>query len=185
MKGDELCSDAGLTPSRLPLSTLLAAYAVVLAVMGALDAVWLGWLAIDFYRRELGSLMTDSVRVLPAAVYYLGYPLAVVYLALTPRPSNWRSAALRSAVLGMAAFGVYDLTNLSTLRGYSVAMTVVDMLWGSFATMLGGSAAYAVVISRSKRRRARSRCRHRRPPAMRPACRSPRPPGGRWPCRLR
>jgi uncharacterized membrane protein len=141
-----------MTSFRTPLATFLAAYAVVLAVMGALDAVWLGWLALDFYRRELGPLMTDSVRVVPAAIYYLCYPLAVVYLALTPQPANWRSAALRSAVLGMAAFGVYDLTNLSTLRGYSVAMTVVDILWGTFATMLGGSAAYAVVISRSKLR---------------------------------
>ncbi len=131
--------------------TFLAAYGVVLAVMGALDAVWLGWLAIDFYRRELGALMTDSVRVVPAALYYLGFPAAIVFLALTPKPGSLGSAALRSAVLGTAAFGVYDLTNLATLRGYSVSMTIADMAWGTFASALGGCAAYLLVIAKRPR----------------------------------
>ena len=131
--------------------TFLAAYGVALAVMAALDAVWLGWLAIDFYRRELGALMTDAVRVVPAALYYLAYPAAIVYLALTPRPQSLRRAALRSAVLGLAAFSVYDLTNLATLRGYSVLLTVVDMAWGTCASALGGAAAYALVIARRSR----------------------------------
>ena len=140
-----------MTAPRLTLIQCLAAYAVVLVVMGALDGLWLGWLASAFYKQELGPLMTDSVRVVPAALYYLLYPVAIVALALTPRPATLGSAALRSAVLGAAAFGVYDLTNLATLRGYSVSMTVVDMLWGTFATTLGGGAAYALVIARAKR----------------------------------
>jgi len=140
-----------MTSTHSSPKTFFAAYAVALVVMGALDAVWLGWLAIDFYRRELGPLMTDSVRIVPAALYYLLYPVAIVVLALTPRPASLGSAALRSAVLGAAAFGVYDLTNLSTLRGYSLSMTVVDMLWGTLATALGGSAAYALVIARARR----------------------------------
>jgi uncharacterized membrane protein len=130
------------------LSSFLYAFGVALVVMAALDAVWLGWLAKDFYKQELGPLMTDSVRVLPAALYYLLYPAAIVFLALLPPPASLGAAALRSAVLGLTAFGVYDMTNLSTLRGYSVTLALVDMAWGTFATALGGSAAYALVISK-------------------------------------
>jgi uncharacterized membrane protein len=140
-----------MTPSRISLPTFFAAYAVALVVMGALDALWLGWLALDFYKRELGPLMTDAVRVVPAALYYVGFPMAIVYLALNPAPATLREAALRSAVLGLAGFGVYDLTNLATLRGYTVLMTVVDMAWGTFASTVGGSAAYALIISRRPR----------------------------------
>ena len=132
-----------LTPARF-----LAAWLVAFVVMSALDAVWLGWLAIDFYRRELGPLMTDSVRIVPAALYYLLYPAALVFLALMPAPRSLGQAALRSAVMGLAAFGVYDLTNLATLRGYSVAMTLVDMAWGTFASAAGGAAAYGLVLRR-------------------------------------
>ena len=48
---------------------------------------------------------------------------------------------------GLAAFGVYDLTNLATLRGYTVLMTVVDMVWGTFATALGGGVAYRLIMA--------------------------------------
>ena len=138
--------------SQRPLTVLrfAAAWGVALIVMGMLDALWLGWLALDFYKTELGPLMTDSVRVVPAALYYLLYPAAVVALALTPLPGNWRIAALRSGGLGLTAFGVYDLTNLATLRGYTVTMTIVDMTWGMFATVAGGVAAYLVVLNRSR-----------------------------------
>ena len=136
--------------TRLTLIRFLAAYGVALVVMSALDALWLGWLATSFYQEQLGALMTDSVRIVPAALYYLGFPLAIVYLALMPSASLGE-AVLRSAVLGLAAFGVYDLTNLATLRGYTVLMTVVDMAWGTFATALGGAAAYHVVVARDAR----------------------------------
>ncbi len=134
-----------LTPARF-----FAAWGVAFLVMGTLDGLWLGWLALDFYKREMGVLMSDSVRVPPALAYYLLYPAAVVFLALTPRPATLRMAALRSAALGLAAFGVYDLTNLATLRGYTVTMTLVDMAWGTFATAAGGSAAYRWVLARSR-----------------------------------
>ena len=134
---------------RLTIARFLAAWGAALIVMGMLDGLWLGWLALDFYQRELGGLMTDSVRIVPAALYYLFYPAAVVFLALTPTPASLGAAALRSGALGLAAFGVYDLTNLSTLRGYSLTMTVVDMAWGTFATAAGGSAAYRWVLARA------------------------------------
>jgi len=135
-----------MSAQRLTLIQFLAAYAVALVVMGALDGIWLGWLAKSFYREQLGALMTDSVRIVPAALYYFGFPLVIVYLALMPAASLGE-AVLRSAVLGLAAFGVYDLTNLATLRGYTVLMTVVDMAWGTFATALGGGVAYRLVMA--------------------------------------
>lgn len=137
-----------MSVQRLTLTHFFVAYAVALVVMGALDGVWLGWLAKSFYQEQLGALMTDSVRIVPAALYYFGFPLVIVYLALMPS-ATLGEAVLRSAVLGLAAFGVYDLTNLAALRGYTVLMTVVDMAWGTFATALGGGAAYRLVIARA------------------------------------
>ena len=136
------------TPA-LTTRQFFATYAVTLLVMLALDGLWLGWLANDFYRQELGPLMADTVRKLPAALYYLGFPAAIVFLALNPRPASLGSAALRCAVMGLAGFGVYDLTSLAIIRGYSVTMTVVDIAWGSFASTMAGSAAYVLVLSKA------------------------------------
>lgn len=48
--------------------------------MGALDGRRLRWLARGFwfYRREPGAPVTDSVRVVPAALYFPLYPAAVI-----------------------------------------------------------------------------------------------------------
>ena len=49
-------------------------YGTALLVIGVLDALWLGFIARDFYKREIGALMADTVRLGPAAVFYFGYP---------------------------------------------------------------------------------------------------------------
>ena len=135
-------------PLRLSAAQFGLAYAVVLAVVVALDMIWLGVLARDLYKREMGSLMTDSVRVVPVAMFYLLYPLALVYLALFSSPAGWGEALLRSAVLGLAAFGAYDLTNMAIVRGWPVRLSVIDWAWGAVAATLAGGAGYWVTWAR-------------------------------------
>ena len=119
-----------------------AAYGVALVVMGVLDALWLGVLARGFYAEQMGALMADPIRPVPALLFYLLYPVAIVGLALTPVPATRRVAVLRSAALGLTAYGVYDLTNLATLRGWSASLTLVDLAWGTLATGVAGALAY-------------------------------------------
>ena len=125
-----------------------AAYVVALVVMGVLDALWLGVVASGFYAEQMGALMTDSIRPVPALLFYLLYPLAIVGLALSPVPATRQVAVLRSAALGLTAYGVYDLTNLATLRGWSVPLTLVDMAWGTLATGVAGALAYRWGLSK-------------------------------------
>ncbi len=131
-----------MTGSRMTLSQFGWAYVAVLVAMAVLDALWLGVIAKDLYRREMGSLMADSIRVLPAAMFYLLYPLALVYLALWNAPSGPVEAIVRSAVLGLAAYGAYDLTNMSVVRGWPVGLSLIDWTWGGVITALAGGAGY-------------------------------------------
>lgn len=127
------------------MKTWLAGYAAALLVVGVLDALWLGFIARDFYKRELGALMTDNVRLLPAAVFYLGYPAGLVALALNPLPASIGDAVLRSALLGLVAYGVYDMTNLATLRNWSVKLSLADMAWGTVVAAAAGAAAWSAM----------------------------------------
>ena len=38
-----------------------------------------------------------------------------------------------AALLGFAIYAVYDLTNYATLSRWTLTMTVMDILWGTFA----------------------------------------------------
>jgi uncharacterized membrane protein len=117
-------------------------YCAALLVMGVLDAVWLGFIARDFYRRELGDLMAAEVHKLPAALFYFGYPAGLVALALQPLPEGPFMAAWRGALLGLVAYGTYDLTNMATLRQWSATLALADIAWGTFASALAATAAY-------------------------------------------
>jgi uncharacterized membrane protein len=118
------------------------AYGAALVVMTALDALWLGLVARDFYRHEIGDLMAAEVNKLPAALFYFGYPAGLVMLALQPAPESVAMAAWRSALVGLVAYGTYDLTNLATLRHWSPTMALADVAWGTFASTLAGTAAF-------------------------------------------
>jgi uncharacterized membrane protein len=124
--------------------SIFLSYASALLLIGALDALWLGWLARDFYRQEIGALMLPEVQKLPAALFYLGYPAGLLALALTPHPDTLGSAVLRSALLGLVAYGAYDLTNLATLKGWSLRLALADMAWGMVLSAAAGAVAWSV-----------------------------------------
>ena len=49
------------------------------------------------------------------------------------------------AVLGLVAYGTYDITNLSTLKGWSVKLAVIDIAWGTALTAVSATIGYWVV----------------------------------------
>ena len=120
-------------------------YGAALAALTVLDGLWLGFVARDFYQRELAAVIAEPIRKLPALLFYLAYPLGVIALALHPMPSSLAAAIGRAALVGLFAYGTYDLTNLATLKSWSVPLTAVDMAWGTFITAMIGAAAYGAM----------------------------------------
>jgi uncharacterized membrane protein len=131
------------------MAAALKAYLGALLAVAVMDGLWLGVLAADFYARELGPLM-GPIQALPTAVFYLGYPAGLVALALTPRPATLGGAALRGAVLGAAAYGVYDMTNWATLRGFSPTLALTDWAWGMLVSAVGGAAGWRASAPRAQ-----------------------------------
>ncbi len=147
MLGDPTCT-APMTDLRLSLAQFLVAYLAVLVVMGVCDGLWLGWLAKGLYQREMGDLMASPIRIPPAAIFYLAYPLGVVFLALGGAPATLADALLRSAVVGLLAYGTYDLTNLAVVRNFSASLAVIDLVYGTVATALAGGTGWWFALRR-------------------------------------
>ena len=104
--------------------------------MLVMEAAWFSFVVPRLYRPELGDLLTSDVKPVPAILFYLMYPIAVVILAVRPTDAvlSAKHSFGRGVVLGLAAYGAYELTNLATLDGWSELVTVVDMAWGAFLT---------------------------------------------------
>lgn len=128
-----------------PFGSYALAYVAALVVLGVLDGLWLGWVAKDFYAQHMAGHRAESIRLVPAALFYFAYPVGLVALALAPLPESMTVAVLRAGLLGLTAYGVYDLTNLATLRDWSARMAAVDAIWGAAASAAAGAAAYWVL----------------------------------------
>lgn len=124
------------------------AYGATALVFLTLDALWLGTMASRLYRPLLGSLMLARPDLLAAAAFYLLYLAGVVGLAILPalNDGRWVGALARGAGLGLVAYATYDLTNQATLQGWSWRITLIDLVWGTFATgVAAGAGAWAML----------------------------------------
>ncbi|AMT87886.1 MULTISPECIES: DUF2177 family protein [Pseudomonas] len=119
----------------------LIAYVSTLLTFLLLDGIWLGLLMAPTYRELLGSLMLDKPLLLPAAVFYCLYVIGCVVFVVLPALS-WQRAAKLGALLGLVAYGTYDLTNWATLRDWSVQVSLMDWAWGTVATAVACMVGY-------------------------------------------
>jgi uncharacterized membrane protein len=122
----------------------LAAYGTAAAILLVLDLGWLGLIARSFYKARIGPLMLDSPNLGVGALFYLAHVAGIVVFAL-PQASSWTTAMLYGALFGFCVFAAYDFTNLATLRGWPVSVTVVDLAWGTFATAVATTATFVVM----------------------------------------
>ena len=118
----------------------LASYAAALIVLLALDGLWLGFIAIDWYRAAIGHLMAEKVNIAAAVVFYLLFPIGVVVFAAMPSRNAGHGATL-GGLLGFLCYATYDLTNLATLKGWPIGITIADIAWGTLVGVLSASAA--------------------------------------------
>lgn len=122
-------------------------YVVTLVIFAAIDSVWLGTMASRIYRPLLGDLLIDGFRPVPAIVFYLLYAAGLVWFAVLPALRSGETATgvfVTGALLGLFAYGTYDLTNYATMRGWGTTITVIDMAWG---TLLSGATALLAVLA--------------------------------------
>lgn len=114
-----------------------------------IDFIWLKYIALSFYRSNIGHLMTDKPNLVVAGVFYLVYVVGVVILAVNPalEKQSWTLAMLYGGLLGLVAYGTYDITNLATLKNFPPIVAVVDMIWGTVLTASVATISYFVTVS--------------------------------------
>jgi uncharacterized membrane protein len=101
------------------------------------------WTRHAFHTAFFANVQKSPLRVryIPAAIVYVLFATALVYVAIQPAKSL-REAAILGAVVGGIMYGFYDATNLATLRGWTWEMALVDTLWGATAGTLTASAVW-------------------------------------------
>ena len=124
---------------------LIYGYGLVALLFIAVDALWLSAMVPRLYRPALGDLIAPEPNLAAAAAFYLVYPVGLVAFAIQGALASGVAgqAFLNGALFGGLAYATYDLTNMATLRHWSLAVTIVDIGWGAFAS---GLAAFVATV---------------------------------------
>lgn len=126
------------------IASYAVAYAATAVVFFGIDFVWLSTISTSFYRSRIGSLLLDQPNFGVAGLFYLLYVAGIVHFAVMPavNGANWTTALINGALLGLVAYGTYDMTNLATLKNWSVSVSVVDTIWGIALTATAATCGY-------------------------------------------
>ena len=115
----------------------------ILFTFGFMDLFWLGWFAKDWYQIEMAGLLRSSFITWPWAAFYLMYCSVLFVLTIVPnRDKPLYYAAIDGALLGLASYGAYNLTNYSIIEGYSFFIMSIDWTWGVFISSCSAMAGW-------------------------------------------
>jgi len=123
-------------------------YLISVPIFFAIDMVWLGLVAKNFYVSQIGYIM-GPVNWPAAILFYLVFLVGLVIFAIHPAflAGSVTKALILGALFGFFTYATYDLTNLATLKDWPLLVTIVDMAWG---TVLGGAvSAVTVLVART------------------------------------
>lgn len=127
----------------------------IILCFGFMDAIWLGLIAVDTYQQEMQGMLRSSYPIWPWLTFYLVYAFSIALLAVQPSlnsliqiQNNKKTIIIvtaRGLVLGLSAYGAYNLTNYAILQNWSLKISLIDWAWGCIVTATSaGFSAFVV-----------------------------------------
>jgi uncharacterized membrane protein len=109
-------------------------YLTTLTLFLVLDALMLTLHMQPLFKRHIGPLLLEDIRLLPAAVFYAAYIAGLIYLVSYPALKTGGAVLIPAAILGAMAYGTYEFTSYAIMKGWSPQMVATDLIWGTILT---------------------------------------------------
>jgi uncharacterized membrane protein len=110
-----------------------------------IDFCWLSIMVPKFYIVHLSHIFSGGFNYAIALIFYTLYSFGITHLILLPGMHMKLSTAAvmgNGFILGLVAYGAYDLTNHATIKDWPAIVTVVDMAWGAVLTAIVSAVVY-------------------------------------------
>ncbi|MBY0452666.1 MAG: DUF2177 family protein, partial [Bdellovibrionaceae bacterium] len=85
-----------------------------------------------------------------AALVYIFLGLGVSFFVLDKKERTPLEVYLRGALFGLLTYGLYDMTNVSTLKDFTVKIAFIDMAWGAMVCGLVSLFTFLILRKRIK-----------------------------------
>ena len=109
-------------------------YLVTATIFLLLDAIMLRLVMYPLFSRHLQDQLAETVRIVPAALFYAAYVAGLIYLVSLPAIRTGAPVWLPAAVVGFMAYGTYEFTSYAVMRDWHWTMVLTDVTWGTILT---------------------------------------------------
>ncbi len=112
-----------------------------------IDFIWLVFISRKLYDRELKAIKKEKINWTAAGIFYVIYIIGIVFFVIAPavEKASISYAIFGGALFGLVAYSTYDLTNLATMKGFPLKITIIDLIWGTFVTAAVSGLTYLIV----------------------------------------
>ena len=125
----------------------LREYGITFIIFFAVDLLWLGIFAKNFYNKHLGYILSPSPNWFAAIAFYLLYIVGIIFFVINPaiEKGSLSYALFAGMFFGFITYATYDLTNLATIKDWPLLITVIDLIWGIFLGGLVSLIVYSIL----------------------------------------
>ena len=113
-------------------------YLATVVVMLPIDFLFLGLVAKGFFTSQVGDML-GTVRLTPAIIFYLLYPVGILIFVSAVPNATWQSTLLYGALFGFFCYATFELTSMALLKHWTWPVVFVDIAWGTFVTALAST----------------------------------------------
>ncbi len=130
----------------MPVATIIYTYLAMTVTFLAVDLLWLGIVAKNFYQGQIGMLMKDSPNWTAALIFYALFIVGIMVFAVLPhyQKNSFAETLLYGALFGFFTYMTYELTNYAVLKDWPLPIAFVDIAWGVVLASVVSLAGYFV-----------------------------------------
>jgi uncharacterized membrane protein len=128
------------------MTIFLKLYGIAFLVFFVVDLIWLGLVAKRLYQKEIGQLLKPDVNWVAAMIFYALFIAGLVIFVLMPGvdANSLSKVMMLGAFFGLVTYATYDLTNLATLKDFTLKITLIDLTWGTFLGFSTSTLSYLI-----------------------------------------
>jgi len=114
-----------------------------------IDFAWIIFGANPLYQAEVGDLLTDSFRIIPAFLTYIALVVGIFIFGINPgfKERRFFKSIVLGSIFGLLSYSIFALTNYSVIEAWTLKLAIADVVWGAVIGALMGGIGYKLSVA--------------------------------------
>jgi len=124
-------------------------YLSTFAAFLLIDFTWIIFGANPLYQAEVGELLTESFRIIPAFLTYITLVAGIFIFGINPafKERRFFKSIVLGSIFGLFSYSIFALTNYSIVEAWTLKVAITDIVWGGVIGAIIGGIGYKLSVA--------------------------------------